>query len=384
MSTTTTELPAPADRHRGATARARSRTRHRTLILVTTYPGQPSCDELARQAEAGLRPRKDYVELARILGADVVDASYLRERATPLARIVAQRVGPAAGQVVEAFLRRGDYDHICAWAERIGLPLALTRKIARRGGDLVLISSWLSARRSSFMLRRLRVHTHLDRIVSYGSAQIDVATTRLGVPGGKLHLALSPVDERFWRPQPAPAGRRICAVGASGRDYRTLFSALGGSDLELDVAVGSGDRQARSLEDELGREVPRPNARIRNLSPTELRELYASSRFVVIPLADVEYDAGVTALTEAMAMGKAVIVTRTRGQVDLVADGVQGIYVPAGDARAMRGAIEHLVAHPEDADRMGRAGRALVERRHTLDAYTRRLAAIVRGDDLDA
>jgi glycosyltransferase involved in cell wall biosynthesis len=99
-----------------------------------------------------------------------------------------------------------------------------------------------------------------------------------------------------------------------------------------------------------------------------------------MPLDDVESDAGVTALTEAMAMGKAVIVTRTRGQIDVIEDGRQGIYVRPRDPRALRSAIEYLIAHPEEADRMGRAGRALVEQRHTLTEYVERLASIVRGE----
>jgi glycosyltransferase involved in cell wall biosynthesis len=93
----------------------------------------------------------------------------------------------------------------------------------------------------------------------------------------------------------------------------------------------------------------------------------------------MEWDGGATALTEAMAMGRAVIVTRTRGLVDLIRDGVEGIYVPPGDASALRAAIEHLIAHPEEAERMGRAGRMLVERNHTLDGYIAQIAGIIRG-----
>jgi glycosyltransferase involved in cell wall biosynthesis len=56
---------------------------------------------------------------------------------------------------------------------------------------------------------------------------------------------------------------------------------------------------------------------------------------------------------------------------------VEGLYVPPGDAPALRSAIDRLIANPEEAARMGRAGRALVERNHTLDGYVARLAGII-------
>lgn len=352
----------------------------RTLILVTSHPGQPTCSDLARQAMAGERPRKDYVELARLIGADVMDEAYLSEHATPVARTIARHANRPGAQAVEAFLRGGRYDHVCAWSDRIGLPLALLHKLAHVHRDLVLISSWLSAPKPAFMLRDLGVHTRLRAIVSYSSQQNRIAATRLGVPAHKLHLALQPVDEQFWRPERTPSRRLICSVGVSGRDYETLFDAVRGLDLDVRLAVGGGELPARALERQLERAGPPANATMGHYRPRELRGLYSASLFVVVPLQDMEYDAGVTALAEAMSMGKAVIVTRTRGQVDLIEDGVQGIYVPPRDPRALRAAIERLVADPAEAERMGRAGRRLVEERHTLSGYVAQLASIVSDE----
>jgi glycosyltransferase involved in cell wall biosynthesis len=352
----------------------------RTLILVTSHPGQPTCSELERQARVGERPRKDYVELARLLGADVMDDEYLSLRATPLARTIARRASRPAAQAVEGFLAGGHYDHICAWSDRIGVPLAFLHKLARLDRDLVLISSWLSAPKPAFMLRELGVHTHLRAIVSYSSQQNRIAATRLGIPADKLRLALQPVDERFWRPETTASGTLICSVGISGRDYETLFDAVRHVSVELRLAVGGGELPARALERRLERAGPPPNVTIGHYRALELRRLYGAARFVVVPLQDMEYDAGVTALCEAMSMGKAVIVTRTRGQIDLIEDGVQGIYVPPRDPRALRAAIERLIADPGEAERMGRAGRALVEERHTLTGYVTQLAKIVSGE----
>jgi glycosyltransferase involved in cell wall biosynthesis len=103
---------------------------------------------------------------------------------------------------------------------------------------------------------------------------------------------------------------------------------------------------------------------------TELRDLYARSRFVVVPLMPSDTDNGVTVILEAMAMGKPVICSRTRGQVDVVEEGVTGLYVPVGDAAAMRAAILSLWNEPLRAQEMGRNARALVEKHHTLERFT--------------
>jgi len=106
------------------------------------------------------------------------------------------------------------------------------------------------------------------------------------------------------------------------------------------------------------------------LSLTELRDLYARSRFVVVPLLPSDTDNGVTVILEAMAMGKPVICSRTRGQVDVIQEGVTGLYVPVGDAVALRKAILTLWNDPQRAQEMGRNARAHIERYHTLEMFT--------------
>ena len=79
-----------------------------------------------------------------------------------------------------------------------------------------------------------------------------------------------------------------------------------------------------------------------------------------------------------MAMGKAVVLSRTRGQVDIVEDGVHGIYVEPGDPAALRAAIEDLESNPEKAEQMGSAGRREVERQYALDRYVAQVADIIQ------
>src|SRR5207249_11266794 len=119
------------------------------------------------------------------------------------------------------------------------------------------------------------------------------------------------------------------------------------------------------------------NVTVRRFSQFDLRQLYADSRFMVMPLHNVNFQAGVTAILEAMAMGRAVICTKTLGQTDVIVHGETGIYIPPGNPQALRTAIEYLLDNPHEAERMGQAGRRLVQQTMSLDCYVERLSRCV-------
>ena len=104
-----------------------------------------------------------------------------------------------------------------------------------------------------------------------------------------------------------------------------------------------------------------------------LRDLYARSALAVVPLLENDYQTGISTILEMMAMGKPLIVTRTRGQTDTIVDGENGLYVPPGDPAALRAAIERLRRDPAEAARLGRNARQYVEKQAGLDLFTRTL-----------
>ena len=350
-------------------------------LIVTSHRETPSCAELRRLAEADERPRKDYVVLAGLLDAEVIDGHFMEERANPLTRLLS-RANMVAGQVAEVFVHQRRYRHILAWADRLGLPLAALFKLTGARRDLVMVSTWATRLRKAVFFDPLHVETHLGKIFAR-TLQADLMAQRLGVARAKLQVEPRGVDERFWRPMPeVPVEHLICSVGWEARDYRTLIDAVRPLSVKAELAVGAIAKPlltdtrgpvARSLE-EIARGGLPPNVTLTQCKPKELRRLYARSKVVVISVQDVEFDAGVTATTEAMAMGKAVIATRTPGIADLFQDGVHGLYVPPGDVNALRGALQRLLAHPEEAERLGKAARAKVEQEHTLDGCMQRFA----------
>jgi glycosyltransferase involved in cell wall biosynthesis len=68
---------------------------------------------------------------------------------------------------------------------------------------------------------------------------------------------------------------------------------------------------------------------------------------------------GIVAI-EAMAAGRPVIASRIGGLADIVVEGETGLLVEPGNPQALRQAINHLLANPQDRERMGEAARQRV------------------------
>jgi len=109
--------------------------------------------------------------------------------------------------------------------------------------------------------------------------------------------------------------------------------------------------------------------------PRELGPYYERAAVVVCPSRREGY--GVVA-REAMAYGRPVVATWVGGLADAVEDGVTGLLVPPRDARALREAIEGLLADGELRRRLGSAGRERARERFSWPAATERTIVAYR------
>jgi len=76
-------------------------------------------------------------------------------------------------------------------------------------------------------------------------------------------------------------------------------------------------------------------------------------------------------IAEALACGKAVIVSAAGGAAELVEDGADAVTVAPGDTVALAHAIDRLAGDPPMRARIGAAGRASAVRRFDPDLFTR-------------
>jgi len=80
-------------------------------------------------------------------------------------------------------------------------------------------------------------------------------------------------------------------------------------------------------------------------------------------------------IMEAMAMGLPVASTRHSGIAELVADGRSGLLVDERDVAGFADALDRLIGDSAMVERMGREGRAIIERDYNADRQAERLLA---------
>jgi glycosyltransferase involved in cell wall biosynthesis len=347
--------------------------------VLLTVSGSIPADLRAKVAQ-GARPQADYVAMAERFGADLLDYPAARRASGALGKLMERLGGPDLMLAWACFTLRRRYKVVVTDGEQIGLPLAAMLKFlsrSKRPRHLMIVHI-ISVPKKMFFLDRLGVQSHIDRFLVYATAQKQFIERRWKISSRRVCFTPFMVDSAFFSPdqvQAHDAEPLICAVGLERRDYPTLLKAVEG--LPTRVVIAAASPWSKRSDSTQGQSIP-ANVEVRKFTQHELRQLYADSRFLVMPLENVDFQAGITAILEAMAMGRAVVCSRTPGQTDAVIEGETGTYVLAGDPAALRAALEHLLNHPEIAERMGEAGRRIVQQHMSLERYAERLSGFVR------
>ncbi len=181
------------------------------------------------------------------------------------------------------------------------------------------------------------------------------------------------IDDRFFRPLSPGPGDYVLAVGNdAARDFAGLIAAAAPIGLRLLLLT----RLPVVVPEEAKGRIDIISHRV---SHAGLRALYAGARFVALPLRERRSPGGMTSLLEAMAMGKAVVMTNSSGAIEFVEPDVTGLCVPIGDTQAMGRALRALWEDPAQCAAMGAAARRRLDAHFSTRRYAERLASAVRS-----
>lgn len=342
----------------------------------------------AHEIVHGNRPRADYFAMSKAFNADILDYSEAEKRGGVIGRLLGKFAGKPAMLAWAAFKLRKEYRAIFTDGEQIGVPLAILLKLfaGKERPSHLMIVHILSVFKKMILFNLFKIKDTIDYYCTYSTWQKQFIETTLEVDASHVKLTPFMVDDKFFSPEAdqeveildeikAKGVPIISAVGLEARDYATLIEAIRGLDVHLVIAAASPWSKRADETEQM--EIP-DNVTVQRFTHFQLRHLYAISEFFTMPLKNVGFQAGVTAILEAMAMEKAVICTSTPGQTDVITEGETGMYVPPNDVDEWRQTITFLLDNPVVAQRMGRNGRSRIVHEMSLDKYTQRLAIYVQ------
>ena len=228
--------------------------------------------------------------------------------------------------------------------------------------------------------RRKRLQDYVlprvDCVIVFGRVQLDYLRAEYGSTV-RPHFIHFRADTDFYQPSDRTVTTDRPYVFSVGLDAARDFDTLAQAAREFATEPVSDCRvvlhTSKPVSDPVGLEISSEK-----VSFVRLRELYARSSVVAIPLRDAIHPGGITALVEAMAMARPIVVSASRGLADYLEDGRNAIVVPPGDARALSSAMATLVRSPEQARRLGEEARRFVVSTCDNRLYAKTLATIIR------
>lgn len=277
-------------------------------------------------------------------------------------------------------VRRADL--VLALLEREGALPAILR--ARRippysTRPLVIWSCWLAndiASASPSDREELRKRYAGADLITHLSRHETSVFTDAGFSADQLHPITYGVSHRYYVPgEEDERDIDVLAVGQDrGRDYATLFDAVAGTDLTLQLVCRP--------ENLVGLTVP-DNVRVLGTVPrAQYRALLRRAKVVAVPTHVLAYPTGSSVALESSSSGCCVVATDTPAMADYISHDETGALVAPGDAAGWRETLTRLRDDTETRRRLGAAARRSVETTFNADVMWSELAEQVRSRGL--
>lgn len=233
---------------------------------------------------------------------------------------------------------RRRYSHIftfeCDW---VGLSIAFWQTLTgmRRPRHTILqfiMREKDQTVRSRAKYRFMRIlFSSVHRVVVSSSSELEYYRKVFDWPAGKIAFVPLHTDPELLFKKSSEKGDFVLAAGRSFRDYDTLLRAIAGTNIGLLIVGGYGvTARYGGVANVETRE---------DIAVSELCDLMLKARAIIIPLQYRAISTGQSVLLQAMALGKAVIATRTAGTIDYIDHMVDGLLVPPGDVAKLKEAL---------------------------------------------
>ncbi|MFQ5577511.1 MAG: glycosyltransferase, partial [Anaerolineae bacterium] len=187
--------------------------------------------------QGDVAPRKDYVEIARQLQADLIGYNPAGQGWYRWARRLQRTFKLDLVESLSAVRRAAGYSVILSTSEKVAIPMAALLNVTRQNVPHVVIGHKLSSILKNRLFRTWQLHHTFSQVVCVSRSQVDYTINRLGVSPEKVAFVHDKVDHHFFHPLPQVNDGFILTVGKEQRDYRLLLRALSGTGIKLVVVA---------------------------------------------------------------------------------------------------------------------------------------------------
>lgn len=295
-----------------------------------------------------------------------------------IGRVVAasERAGTPWLQTLLTWRVRRRSDVVLAMFESEAHALGLVRSLWPWGRrpPLVVMTCWLAdlmvrsgpRRRALYRI----VYRGVDHVVVFSENQRQTLERELGLSPDDITVVRFGVDmDELVALQPEEAGTVVAAGRDLGRDWACLAAAARGSGWDVQLVTRPQQVDGLGLPVEIT---------VRGyLARSDYLDVLRTASVVVLPSEVREYPTGQTVLLEAMALGKACVVTDTPAMREYAQHDVTALLVPPHDPVALATAVDRVLGDADLRGRLGSAARDEVVARGGVEAMWRGVGAVL-------
>jgi glycosyltransferase involved in cell wall biosynthesis len=273
-------------------------------------------------------------------------------------------------------------DVVLSTVDTVGIPLVLLARAGRIRPPLVYIAIGLPERLARLQSERMRRRYAralggTAAIAAYSEHEADELRGFLTSYAESTRVDFVPfgVDEQAFAPSVGQAADDVVMAGADPHRDVELFTGLAEEMPTRSFRLVTTADRARGLAS------PPPNLEVEVDIPFDaMKRRLEEARVIALPVLDNSYSGATTVLLQAMALGKPIVVTRTKAIATGygLADGENCRLVEPGDAEGFGRALAGVLRDEWHARSLGARARKTAETDLTWDRYVDRIEAILR------
>ena len=268
-----------------------------------------------------------------------------------------------------------------------GFVFAAIRKLLNRSRETKLIILMyysypypnLKHRLIRFILNKILLDA--ATVVCITPSQEKSFATDYKLPPTQIRRITRGIDANFFTPLLNPDQtndkRYILCPGEYDRDDQLLFEACRDLDIHI-IRVTKEPGYAREILKLAQRMKMQSQVKVLiKVDANTLRALYRNALFVALPLNNDTHPAGLTSLLEAMACGKATIVTQGLTTDGYVQDRSDALYCQRHDKNDLKEKIMLLMNDPQQRNAIGQKARKTLEEKNRMEMDVGGLMSII-------